>query len=70
MGWFFKGAPTMTRIQLGARQAWIRAYDRADDSYLVSGGTMYDQGILHAKRLLKNLQGSKEWDINVTFESH
>jgi len=71
MGWFFEGSSTMTRIQLSARQAWIRAYDRADDGSLLSGNiTMYDLRILHAKRLLKVLQESEEWDINVTFTSH
>jgi len=69
MGWFFKGAPTMTRLQFEARKAWIIADDRADDGTLTSGGTLYDHGILHAKRLLRDLQSSKEWDINVTYKS-
>jgi len=30
---------------------------------------MYDLRILHAKRLLKKRQKSKEWDINVTHKS-
>jgi len=69
MGWFFKGAPAMTRLQFKARKAWIYAYDRADDSYLLSGGNLDDHGILYAKRLLKDLQSSKEWDISVTYKS-
>jgi len=60
----------MTRIQLSVRQAWIRAYDRADDSYLLSGGNLDDHGILHAKRLLKGFQSSKEWDISITYKSN
>jgi len=69
MGWYFKGAPTMTRLQLEARKAWIRAYDRTDDGTLASGGTLYHHGILHAKRLLRELQSSPEWAINVTYKS-
>jgi len=30
-GWFFKGAPTMTPLQIQARKAWLRAYYRTHD---------------------------------------